>query len=287
MAREFARGVTMKKSHLLGAVCTLGLLLTTPAHATVANVNPADDRTISDLNEDQVGDSLFSQTDDYLRTGFHARFWRSAIEFDLSGIDSGATINSANLFLRDYGSSRDGVLNIWAYSGDGVIAVEDASMTGNLVGTVTIVDAEGTQDFNTDVTAFIQSLVDSGASHAGFLIGADTPTGLGGGASDLCSKENIHCGSAVENYNRPALTVDFTADVPIPGIASGDINGDGVVNTADFLLATQIVMGILIPDSNQMLRGDVAPLVNGVPVPDGNIDTGDLVIIQRKAMSLL
>ena len=47
-----------------------------------------------------------------------------------------------------------------------------------------------------------------------------------------------------------------------PGIADGDLNGDGLVNTADILLATRILMGQLVPTQDQVYHGDVAPLVN-------------------------
>ena len=79
---------------------------------------------------------------------------------------------------------------------------------------------------------------------------------------------------------------DPVSSTSIPGSASGDINGDGVVDTADVLLATRIVLGTLTPDTNQLLRGDAAPIVSGVPVPDGTINAGDLVVIQRKALAL-
>jgi len=73
----------------------------------------------------------------------------------------------------------------------------------------------------------------------------------------------------------------------IPGGASGDVNGDGVVNVADVALALRIVFGILLPDSNQKLRGDAAPLIGGVPAPNGIFDLGDVLVIERKALGLV
>lgn len=78
---------------------------------------------------------------------------------------------------------------------------------------------------------------------------------------------------------------DPNSNTSIPGSASGDINGDGEVNAADVLLATRIVLGRLTPSTNQLLRGDAAPVVGGVAVPDGVINAGDLVVIQRDALS--
>ena len=36
-----------------------------------------------------------------------------------------------------------------------------------------------------------------------------------------------------------------------------------------------------------LAHADVAPLVNGVPQPDGKIDVGDVVVILRKSVGLL
>ncbi len=67
----------------------------------------------------------------------------------------------------------------------------------------------------------------------------------------------------------------------------GDINGDGVVNVLDVMLAEKIALGLITPTANQFAHGDVAPLVNGAPAPDGKIDAGDVLIIERKALGLV
>lgn len=75
---------------------------------------------------------------------------------------------------------------------------------------------------------------------------------------------------------------DPNDDGSLPAPASGDINGDAVVDVADVLLGNQILLGIVMPTNEQVLRGDVAPLVAGVPAPDGVFDAGDLLIIEQK-----
>jgi len=70
----------------------------------------------------------------------------------------------------------------------------------------------------------------------------------------------------------------------IPGSASGDINGDGNVDVVDVLLGFRILSGEVEADTNQILRGDVAPLVGGVPAPDGEITAGDVSLIMGKAI---
>jgi len=72
-----------------------------------------------------------------------------------------------------------------------------------------------------------------------------------------------------------------------PGAPDGDINGDGQVNAVDVLLAVRIVLGLYIPTADEFQRGDVAPLISGVPSPDAEINAGDLLLIQRKALGLI
>lgn len=73
------------------------------------------------------------------------------------------------------------------------------------------------------------------------------------------------------------------------GISSrnGDINGDGTVDIADALLAAQNSLGSVPAASfEQMLRGDVGPLVNHTPVPDGQIRLDDTILILQKSIGI-
>ncbi len=69
-------------------------------------------------------------------------------------------------------------------------------------------------------------------------------------------------------------------------LGDGDINGDGEVNIVDILLATQFTLGLKGPLANELLRGDVAPMNNGIPDPDGSINLADLLLIQRMVLRL-
>lgn len=68
---------------------------------------------------------------------------------------------------------------------------------------------------------------------------------------------------------------------------SGDLNGDSVVDITDALLALRIAAGLDIPTASELAHGDVAPLVNGLPQPDGRIDVSDVVVLLRKSAGLL
>lgn len=94
-------------------------------------------------------------------------------------------------------------------------------------------------------------------------------------------------GDGVNDGDEIAASTDPLNPASFPTIANGDINGDGMVNVADVLLAQRIVLGQIVPTAGQLQRGDVAPLISGMPVPDGQFNLGDLLIIQRKALGLI
>jgi hypothetical protein len=67
----------------------------------------------------------------------------------------------------------------------------------------------------------------------------------------------------------------------------GDINDDRVVDTADMLLASRAILGLVTLTNAELARGNVAPLVNGTPQPpaiDDGFDLADLLLIERKAL---
>ena len=61
----------------------------------------------------------------------------------------------------------------------------------------------------------------------------------------------------------------------------GDINIDGEVDVVDVLWGHQALQGNRNLDPPQEAHGDVAPLVSGIPQPDGVFNLGDLLVIQR------
>jgi len=71
---------------------------------------------------------------------------------------------------------------------------------------------------------------------------------------------------------------------PLP---NGDINGDNLVDLADLLLAMRILTGQYTPTPQEQTRWDVAPLVGGVPAPDGFNTSGDYTVLQRKVLGII
>jgi hypothetical protein len=74
------------------------------------------------------------------------------------------------------------------------------------------------------------------------------------------------------------------AAIPPP---DGDLNADNQVNAGDVLIASRIALGLMTASIEQMDHGDVAPLLNGSPAPDGVIDVADVLVIQRKAIGAI
>ena len=93
-------------------------------------------------------------------------------------------------------------------------------------------------------------------------------------------------------YTNGALTHLSTTDggltlaqglAPLPQ-ADGDMTLDGEVNSADILLCLQVLGGAATLSPLQLVHGDVAPLIGGIPTPDELFTLGDLLVIQRKAL---
>jgi cytochrome c peroxidase len=68
------------------------------------------------------------------------------------------------------------------------------------------------------------------------------------------------------------------------GVADGNLHGGGAVDITDALKALRIAEGMASPSTSDMLHGDVAPLVAGVPTQNGVIDAADALLILRKAV---
>jgi len=68
----------------------------------------------------------------------------------------------------------------------------------------------------------------------------------------------------------------------------GDLKGTGEPPTIqDALLALQMAVGLITPTPAQMQSGDIAPLVNGRPHPDGEIDISDAIVILRNVVGAI
>ena len=90
------------------------------------------------------------------------------------------------------------------------------------------------------------------------------------------------------NVTYDPATLNIQAFSPA-GLSSrnGDLNLDGKVDIADALEALKVVAGLAQqPSFNQMLHGDVGPVVSGAPTVDSRIRMSDLVVIIEKIIGL-
>lgn len=78
-------------------------------------------------------------------------------------------------------------------------------------------------------------------------------------------------------------SVNASTTITLPTVGVGDIDNDGVTTSADAMFALQMAIG---KKSLDLLKADVAPLVNGVPTPDGKVTAADALVILRKAVGL-
>jgi predicted lipoprotein with Yx(FWY)xxD motif len=76
------------------------------------------------------------------------------------------------------------------------------------------------------------------------------------------------------------------ADATYPLYADGDLAPfgapDGLVNTADYLVASRIALDLLTPGDLELSHGDLYP----TGAPDGVINLQDLVLLQQKVLGL-
>ena len=94
-------------------------------------------------------------------------------------------------------------------------------------------------------------------------------------------------GDGVNDGDEVAAGTDPLDDASYPVTADGDLNDDGEVNAADVILAIRILIGTLPMTQEYLDRGEVSPLLNGLPDSDGLFNLGDVLVIQRKALGLI
>jgi hypothetical protein len=83
-------------------------------------------------------------------------------------------------------------------------------------------------------------------------------------------------------FNVTTVRGDITRILP-----DGNFKGTGVVDITDALKALRIAVGLIQPTVTDVLHGDVAPLVNGLPTQNGQIDIADALLILRKTVGLV
>ncbi len=176
-------------------------------------------------------------------------------------------------------TATDALGNATTVTGSIILDITMPALTINAVTTPTAVNS---QTLSGTVEAGIKPVisVSSGATAGPVSISngawSATITGLAGGANSITVIATDPAG------NTAAKTASVTYS-----IADGNFKGTGVVDISDALRAMRIAAGLLPATPLDLLHGDVAPFVNGVPAPDGTINIADALMILRKVAGLV
>jgi len=218
----------------------------------------------------------------------------SKVEFFVNGSLAATDSNSPYSFSWNTVAVANGTFNL-------TVKAYDASNNATISSAVTVsvnnvlVDTTApvvTLDDSPSMTAAISAQLSGsatdnvGVSAVSVKVGNQSPVAatISGGAwscsvSGLIIGDNTVVVTAVDakgNATSSAKTINR--------YLRGDLNGDGVVNILDAQKAQKIAVGKQRATAEQLLRGDVAPLVNSAPQPNGVIDTGDVIVIQNIAV---
>jgi len=129
---------------------------------------------------------------------------------------------------------------------------------------------------------------------SGTVEAGTTVTVNGQPATVTGSTWSINVAGLVEGAN----SINLTATDPAGNTASqqssikivlqdGKIAGTPTVTITDALMALRFAAGLAQPTTEELLHGDVAPLINGKPSPspNGKVDIGDVVLVLRKVVN--
>ncbi|MGZ8449579.1 MAG: hypothetical protein ACXWWV_08310, partial [Candidatus Deferrimicrobiaceae bacterium] len=112
--------------HLVILLACLAVLCGQPAEAATISLNPVDDGYALSVYTTNNWDDLDTGSDElevYIGDIIATVEARSALEFDISTVPSGSTIQSATLYL--YARSFDENIGVYGYVGEGEITEAD------------------------------------------------------------------------------------------------------------------------------------------------------------------
>ena len=217
------------------------------------------------------------------------------LNYYADGLPSGLSIGAATGLISGTVGGSAGVYNVGVQVNDGsLVTTVTFDWTVSAPNTAPQVSNPGAQtSIEGDVVSLPISASDAEGnplsySAEGLPPGLDIDPDAGlisgtvGGASATPYSVSVHVSDG-----SLTTTVDFSWTVNSGIEPDGDVNEDGVVDVADLLLAQRALLGQVTLTPEQRLHGDVAPLYNGIPAPDGLFTLGDVLVIARKVLGVI
>lgn len=149
-----------------------------------------------------------------------------------------------------------------------VVSLSAPGNNSSVKGTVPITASAGDNVGVSMVEFYRNGAFLSGSNVAPYVFNWDT-TSVGNGSYTLTAIARDNSGNTTQSAGISVVVNNTLPDLSSPTIS-------------DALLALQIGAGKVTPTAGQVTRLDVAPLVNGVSVPDGVVNTGDAIVLLSK-----
>jgi hypothetical protein len=146
----------------------------------------------------------------------------------------------------------------------------------------------GTLNGNTFTTAAINADCTVTASFSLIPVPVSTPPDTSS-EQTASSSPGTSSGNMGNIIDQAAAQQAANANSSVSALPSGIITGSGKTkpDISDALRAVRIAIGLIMPTPADLAAGDVAPLVNGKPAPDGKIGIEDAILILRKSLDLI
>jgi hypothetical protein len=91
----------------------------------------------------------------------------------------------------------------------------------------------------------------------------------------------------LSNATFDLMTLDVHAvDAAGNSTRNGDVDGNRTTDIADAMKMLRLSLGLDVASFDQKLRGDVAPLLNGISKPDGLLNVFDIIFLLEKIVGL-
>jgi len=210
-------------------------------------------------------------------------------------VDTGASVGPVAVNGTTWSAQLSGLLR--GVNTVTVTATNQAGESASVKGSITLLTTpvltlNPVQTPTASATQTIGGTVETGLKPVVLVNSAATVgpvTTANGGTTWSCTLSGLALGSnivtvvvldAADNLALRSAQIGYA-----PG--DGDLNLDGRVDLADALAALKASVGSQQLSAEQKLHADVAPLVNGVSVPDGQVNVADALVILKKVVGAL